>query len=228
VVASVEASAYADLFARVYGEGVFTNVEAAYDDIADAIAAYEATADVNRFTSKYDFVAQGKATFTEAEARGQEVFTTSGKCVTCHAIDPLADGTPPLFTTFGYANVGAPKNPALPFYDLPADYNPDGKDFVDRGLGAVLGKPEQDGKHKIPTLRNIDRTAPYMHNGVFRTLDEVVRFLSTRDTDPSWGAPEVAENVTSTVGKLGLTEAEISDLVAFLRTLSDGYVPTGK
>jgi len=79
----------------------------------------------------------------------------------------------------------------------------------------------------VPTLRNIALTAPYMHNGVQTTLTEVVEFYSTRDTDPArWGPPEVAENVNvEELGDLGLTAVEIDDIVAFMATLTDGWVP---
>lgn len=232
VVASVKASVYADLFERLYGEGIFDKTDAAYDNIADAIAAFEASSDVVRFTSKFDFVKQGKATFTDAESRGRDLFENDmkGKCSVCHTTKAIDDKTPALFTNFTYENLGVPKNPTLPFYDMPAEYNPDGKNFVDRGLGPIINKPSENGKFKVPTLRNIARTGPYMHNGVFKTLREIVEFYNTRDSNPAkWGPPEVTENVNKTdLGDLKLTDAEIDDIVAFMLTLTDGYVPPGK
>lgn len=229
VVASVQASAYADLFARLYGDGIFATPDAAYDKIAEAIALYEGTDEVVRYTSKFDFVAKGQATFTTAEAHGKELFEMKAKCAACHTTEPLADGKPPVFTDFTYDNLGVPRNPTLPFYDMPPEYNPDGANFVDRGLGGSLKKPEHDGKFKVPTLRNIDKSGPYMHNGVFATLREVVQFYNSRDVDPAWPPPEVPENVNKMeLGNLQLTDAEVDDIVAFLRTLSDGYVPVGK
>jgi cytochrome c peroxidase len=75
----------------------------------------------------------------------------------------------------------------------------------------------------VPTLRNIAKTAPYMHNGVFKTLKEVVDFYNKRDVG-SFDLPEVAENVNKDeLGNLGLTDAEVADIVAFLGTLTDGY-----
>lgn len=120
VVASVKASAYADLFERLYGDGIFDDVEKAYDNIADAIASFEASSEVVRFTSKFDAVAAGKATFTEAEARGKVLIEDENKtkCGSCHLYIPLDDGTPPLFTDFTYENLGVPKNPTLPFYEI--------------------------------------------------------------------------------------------------------------
>ena len=105
-------------------------------------------------------------------------------------------------------------------------------DFVDLGLGGELGEAAQNGKFKVPTLRNIALTAPYMHNGALASLEEVVLFYSTRDVrrpgGAPWPAPEVAQNMNTTeLGNLGLTEAEMNDIVAFLKTLTDGYVPPG-
>lgn len=150
------------------------------------------------------------------------------KCAFCHTIEPLADGTPPLFTDFGYDSVGAPRNPDNPFYRMPPQFNPSGADWVDLGLGRTLQDPRHNGRFKTPTLRNIARTAPYMHNGVFKTLREVVDFYNTRDVKTTWPPAEVPETINKKeMGNLQLTEAEVDDLVAFLRTLTDGHVPPG-
>jgi cytochrome c peroxidase len=203
-------------------------VDAAYDHIADAIAAFERSAEVNPFTSKYDSYLKGEASLTDAEQRGLALYEdeTKGNCAACHPSRSTTD-VPPLFTDFTYDNLGVPRNPENPFYDLPAEFNPDGEGFVDLGLGTTVELASENGKFKVPTLRNIALTAPYMHNGVLATLTEVVEFYSTRDTDPArWGAPEVAENVNvDELGDLGLTAAEIEDIVSFLGTLTDGWVP---
>jgi len=95
--------------------------------------------------------------------------------------------------------------------------------FVDLGLGGVVKKPEENGKFRVPTLRNTAVTAPYIHNGVFKTLRQVVAFYNTRDVGP-WPAPEVSQNVNrEELGNLGLTEQEVEDIAVFLRTLTDGY-----
>jgi cytochrome c peroxidase len=102
--------------------------------------------------------------------------------------------------------------------------NPDGAGFVDLGLGGVLNNPEEHGKFRVPTLRNIARTGPYMHNGLFSTLREVVLFYSARDVGP-WPPPEVPQNVNrEELGNLGLTAREIDDIVTFMETLTDGYM----
>lgn len=212
-----------------------------YDRIARSIAAFEASAESNRYSSKFDAWRAGRATLTQEEMQGWVLFVGKGRCQTCHAVT----GPNPAFTDFTYANLGVPKNPANPVYAR----NPG---FIDQGLGAYLatvggmgGDPSTEmGKHKVPTLRNVDlRGAPdaakaYMHNGVFKTLEQVVHFYNTRDVLPRcestpapvfgvncWPAPEVRQNMnTDRMGNLGLTAAEERALVTFLRTLSDGYV----
>ncbi len=161
-------------------------------------------------------------------------------CAACHPSQPGPGGEPPLFTDFTYDNLGVPKNPQNPFYDMPPQFNPDGPDFVDTGLGGFLATvpeyadlaEENLGKQKVPTLRNVDmRPSPdfvkaYTHNGFFKTLEDVVHFYNTRDVE-DWPPPEVPQNVnTDELGELGLAaEEEEEAIVAFLRTLTDGYVP---
>lgn len=90
----------------------------------------------------------------------------------------------------------------------------------------------QDGKFKVPTLRNIARTAPYMHNGYFKTLRGVVAFYNDRERSPParamsarpgrWPKPEIRRNLNNDeMGKLGLSEQEVDDIVAFMLTLND-------
>ena len=229
VVAKVQQSAYAGLFREVFGAEAFADPNRAYDFVADAIAAYERTHELNPFSSKYDLFLQGKAELTDQEMRGLVLFedVEKGKCAECHPSRPDSDEELPLFTDFTYDNLGVPKNPENPYYYLPKSLNPDGAKFVDLGLGGVVNKPEENGKFKVPTLRNIALTSPYMHNGIFKTLRQVVVFYNTRDIGP-WPAPEVPENVNrEELGDLGLTEQEVDDIVAFLLTLTDGYEPKG-
>jgi cytochrome c peroxidase len=231
VIQAVRNSDYANLFEQVYGAGSLDNTEAAFDQIADAIAAFENSDEVSPFTSKFDAFLAGQVALTAQETRGLNVFQGIGQCADCHLL--------PLFTDHTYSNLGVPRNPDNPFYDQPPEFNPDGAAFVDLGLAAnprVL-LPSENGKFKVPTLRNVAITPPYMHNGVFQTLEEVVNFYNTRDVlpqcDPAgipgmncWPAPEVADNVdTLRMGNLGLSSQEVADVVAFLQTLTDGFVP---
>lgn len=220
VVEKVRNADYVDLFYQVYGENSLDDASSAFGLIADAIAEFEGAEQVSPFTSKFDYFFSGQVQLTDQERRGFVLFDGKGLCFSCH---PL-----PLFTDYSYRNLGVPKNPDNPFYDMPAEFNPDGENFIDLGLGAnpeVLSSLE-NGKFKVPTLRNIRLTPPYMHNGVFQTLEEVMDFYNTRDVDPTWPPPEVAENMdTELLGDLGLTADEIADIIVFLDTLTDGYTP---
>ncbi len=225
VVDKVRNSEYADHFKEVFGAGAFDDPNKAYDMIADAIAEYEKSSEVNQFSSKYDLYLAGKVALTEQERRGLELFEDEdkGNCAECHPSQPGDDGTPPLFTDFTYDNLGVPQNPENPFYYLPKELNPDGVYFIDLGLGGELNKPSENGKFKVPSLRNIAKTTPYLHNGIFKNLRQVVVFYNTRDIGP-WAPPEVRTNVNrEELGDLGLTEQEVDDIVAFLQTLTDGY-----
>jgi cytochrome c peroxidase len=222
VIADVESSDYAWLFKAVYGPDAFADVDVAYHNVADAIATFEASRLVNTYSSKYDAYAAGlKWALTAKEKRGLKLFNGKALCNQCH---PSA-GRKALFTDFSYDNLGLPANPA--FTEPPLGFAA----VPDLGLGAFLRTadyPEEvaelsDGAFKVPTLRNVGKTAPYGHNGVFRTLSEIVHFYNTRDVpEAGWAPPEVPQNVNvGELGDLGLTAAEESDIVAFLRTLDD-------
>jgi len=127
-----------------------------------------------------------------------------------------------------------------PFYNEP-EWNPAGANWVDTGLGGFLeaaGYPvdvymAEWGKQKVPTLRNVDLRPTkhfikaYAHNGYFKSLEEIVHFYNTRDVPGAgWPEAEVAVNINTTeMGNLGLTKGEELAIVAFLETLSDGYIP---
>ena len=242
VVTKVKQANYALLFRKVYGQGVFDDTDDAFNKIADALAAFERTAIFKPFSSKYDYYLAGKVQLTVQEKRGLKLFEDpdKGNCAACHPNRPMEDGTPPLFTDFTYDNLGVPRNPSNPFYVAARQHNPDSKRFVDLGLGQAVGDSGQYGKLKVPTLRNIAVTAPYMHNGYFKTLEGVVDFYSNRDIKPvcksqwvtdtnalkigCWPMAEVAENVNfAELGELNLSKQEINDIVAFLKTLTDHY-----
>jgi cytochrome c peroxidase len=225
----------------------------AYDHIARAIAAYERSGEVNPFSSKFDRYLAGNAVLSREEQAGLELFDGRGKCSACHPHERGPGGEPPLLTDFTFDNLGVPRNAENPWYRNPG--NPAGPRWVDEGLGGFLAtRPEwrsaaaeNIGKHKVPTLRSVDRrpegdfVKAYMHNGYFKTLSGLVHFYNTRDAKAvcrtwlperealarnCWPAPEVKANVnTDELGRLGLSQAEERAIVAFLRTLSDGYTP---
>lgn len=248
VLMQVASSKYAGFWEEVWGEpisyGTPSDIEENYDRIGLSIAAYEASSEVNQFSSKYDLYLAGdpEVELTEQEALGLELFEGKAMCSACHP----SEGPAPLFTDFSYDNLGTPKNPNNPFYGMDevnlddgTPINPEGDGWIDMGLGGFLeNHPNPDwmamaaenyGKHKVPTLRNVDKRPgkrfpkAFMHNGVFKSLKEVVHFYNTRDVE-AWPPPEVAENVnTDELGDLGLTDEEEDAIVAFLKTLSDGY-----
>lgn len=247
VCVKVASSKIADLWEPVWGEPLAcvsdVDVETNYDRIALAIAAYEDSDEVNPFDSKYDHWLAGKAELTDQEAWGLELFEGKAMCAACHTSQPGANGEPPLFTDFTFDNLGVPKNPENPFYDMDevllddgSPINPEGDAWIDPGLGGFLltlptyatYSADNWGKHKVPTLRNVAKgnfPKAYMHNGVFKSLAEVVHFYNTRDVE-AWPPPEVADNVNSNeLGDLGLTAEEEDAIVAFMKTLSDGFKP---
>ena len=216
-----------------------------YDAIGLSVASYEASVEVNAFSSKFDV-----AKLSKMERRGSSLFRSKGKCSRCHT----ANGKEPLFTDFTFDNLGLPQNPE----------NPAGTDpgFVDPGLGGFLMSAGYDedvydeewGKQKVPTLRNVGKgsceTEPdnddcivkaYGHNGYFKTLAGIVHFYNTRDVKPvclglytemealdknCWPEPEISENVNDDeLGDLGLSAEDEAAIVAFLNALSDGYIP---
>jgi cytochrome c peroxidase len=239
VVTKVRQQGYAALARAAYGEQALDDVDAAFARMGQALAAYEGTEGFHPFASKFDNVLRGKEAFNEQEARGFALFKDpeKGNCLACHAGKAASkDPADWLFTDFTFDNVGVPRNTAIP-----ANADPS---FFDLGLGARADLPPEqrealEGAFKVPTLRNVARTAPYMHNGYFKELRDVVRFYVTRDTNPELWYPkgqafnDLPERARKNVNvdevpydrKPGqqprLSEEEIDAVVAFLKTLTD-------
>ncbi len=214
---------YYSLYKEVFGE--ITDSITAFNNIATAIAAFERSPDLNPFTSKYDYYLKGQASLTAEELRGLQLFIDEkkGKCGNCHIADPDPVSGKILFTDFTYDNIGVPKNPANPFYSIPTSFNPLGSRAIDYGLGGFLSNRQNFGQFKVPTLRNAAVSGPYFHNGFFKTLDEVVHFYNKRDVEP-FPSAELPGNVNhDELGDLQLTPEEEKDIVAFIKTLTDGF-----
>lgn len=208
---------------------------------------------------------------SDVELRGLAAFNdpTRANCASCHSLKPGSAGYP-LFTNFGYDNLGIPKNPENPFYLMPQKWNPAGVDWIDYGIGGYLKNAgyapdvyeKELGKFKVPTLRNVDLRSSsdfvkaYGHNGYFKSLDEIVMFYAWRGLTMNGGlglggsgmdcnmmggggmgggmsgdmgrmcdpnlfpAPEVNQNLTP-MNHFNMMDQ--SSIVAFLKTLSDGY-----
>jgi cytochrome c peroxidase len=249
VVSLICADGYGGLLETVWGDFYDDycdtpdpdEVMAAYHQVGYAVAAFEGSPESNAFTSKYDQSLRGGGVkLTREEQRGLSLFKGKGKCTKCHTLGQ--GNTPALFTDFSFDNLGIPENPANPRYPV-----------ADPGLGGFLLSrsdyadmaEDEMGKHKVPTLRNVDlRPDPtdvkaYGHNGYFKSLWEIVHFYNTRDAKPvcagaytsaeaiaadCWPAPEIADNENrEELGDLGLSLEDEMAIVAFLRTLSDGF-----
>lgn len=239
VVNRVATSRYAGFFQGIFPDTDWNDVDGTYNNIARAIAAFERSRAVTRFNSKFDrFWKECRCAgidvsaigvsldpadvptqiLSRGELNGLALFNGKAGCAACHVSTDFEPGIiPPLFTDHTYDNLGIPTNPRV--YELAGGTPPD------LGLGGRLGETDQNGKFKVPTLRNVAKSAPYGHNGYFPTLDMLVNFYNLRDVPGSaWYElpPEVSENVNRTeMGDLSLSAREESWIVAFMHTLTD-------
>jgi cytochrome c peroxidase len=225
-----ENPAYLSSFTSLYGAAVFDDNNTAYAAMAEAIGKFEKTETFAPFDSRYDRYLKGEYTLTMQEDLGRSLFFSNANtnCANCHTLaSSPAEVANETFSNYEYHNLGVPANPAL--------FNHLGNDFVDTGLyrNPDVNDTAQRGKFKVPTLRNIALTAPYMHNGVFSQLETVLKFYEFRrdaasypinpETGLAWSDAEVTETIDTLhlpSSKL-LTEAKIDALIAFLKTLTD-------
>jgi cytochrome c peroxidase len=236
----VAASDAAPWLRLAFGEEVFAKPDRALSAMADSLAAFEQSPDFAPFSSKFDAVVRGLARFSEQEQRGQTLFTIAqkGNCAACHTLNSDSrDPRDSLFTDFGFHALGVPRNVDIARRDTP-DLG-----YCDALPETTPGRSRWCGWFKTPTLRNVALTAPYMHNGKFATLREAVAFYATRDTHPERWYPN-AEKFDDLPAHLranvdldtrpyhrrpgqrpALSDEDIDDIVAFLKTLTDGYVP---
>lgn len=159
--------------------------------IMQAIAQFERT--MISANSKYDKYKRGETTLTAEEKRGLDVYMLEekGDCFHCHSLGST-------FTDFEFRNTGLDSIP------------------VDRGRYLITLNPADDGKFRTPTLRNIAMTGPYMHDGRFKTLRECIEHYNTGFKYTKNLAPDLKH---ATKGRM--SEQDITDLIAFLRTLTD-------
>lgn len=228
LVAKIRQGSYWQDLMDYFKLGNSVSTQVVIDKITKAIVAYESSSDFVKFTSKYDYWLNAQVNLSYLEFLGFTLFerVDQGNCAACHTLKKFHADDRPLFTDFTYDNIGVPANKNNPYYAMASQYNPQGKKYIDYGLGNSprMKDAKYLGMFKVPTLRNIELTAPYMHNGVFKTLKEVVEFYNSRDVDTKWGKPAVPYNVNQQeLGDLKLTEIDIDALVAFMKTLTDGY-----
>lgn len=228
----MEDSDYVDSFKSLYGDDIWDNTDAAYEAMGDAIAAFEETDVFAPFDSKYDRSLTGDYLYDPLSkaALGKALFFSQQftNCATCHQLNANSSKTE-TFSGYEYHNIGVPEHQDVRL----ANGSVDG--FVDQGLldNDAVTDTAQTGKYKVPTLRNVAVTGPYMHNGMFADLDTVIRFYdhfldgSSNTLNPEtglvWADPEVSENISFTELEDGslLDEDDVDALVCFLRTLTD-------
>ena len=242
VIDKVAASSYAPLFRQEFGANIFLDTDAAFTQLGVAIEAFERSAPLQSFTSKYDAMVRAQATFTLPESRGMTLFMDAGKgnCAACHLMKPTS-GKPEdsLFSEFTYYATGLPRNNAIPrnadpsFYDLGLCGPERTAPVLPAGVLPGVTIDNFCGKFRMPTLRNVADRQAFMHNGVFRDLRDVVRFYAGRNVDAI--SNDLPARYQTNIEKIkppfnrrasdgpALTDPEINDIVAFLRTLSDGY-----
>jgi cytochrome c peroxidase len=249
VLERLKHAAYADDMKKLFGPYVFNEPSLALDEALFALARFQAEdPSFHPYDSKYDAVLAGKATLSEAEARGLKLFEDpkKGNCASCHIDKATLDGVfQPAFTDFQFEALGAPRN-----RDIPANSDPS---YYDLGLCGPLRKDYAAttaycGLFKTPTLRNTATRKVFFHNGVFHSLEEVLHFYVERETDPAKWYPKLADGTIDRYNDVppayrgnvdivdapfdskpadppALNDAEIADVIAFLKTLTDGYRP---
>lgn len=185
---------YPALFRQAFGIRRSSQIDSIL--VAKALAQFQRT--LISANAKFDRKMRGELAFTPQEQRGWTIFFDASmdvphsECAHCHA--------DPLFTTLEFANNGIDAVSSL-------------ERFPDRGRGAVTGNHYDNGMFRVPTLRNIALTAPYMHDGRFATLEQVI------DHYASGG--HYADNLNPNIMPLRLRPADKADLIAFLHTLTD-------
>ena len=213
----IKHASYYPKLEKLFGSAALADSQTIVFYAVTCLQAFEQSYQVNQFTSKFDFYLKGKVALSAQEMRGMQLFndTTKTKCSFCHLSKPVYYATTDkiLFTDYSYENLGLPKHPDL-------SGTP-----VDSGLAKFENNnPAEVGRFKTPTLRNVEKTAPYMHSGIFNTLEDVLKFYNERDINPDFAHPEVPATMnTEDLGNLHLTQQEIADIIAFLKTLTDGY-----
>jgi cytochrome c peroxidase len=243
VLAKVQAGHGAQ-FRAVFGTKLFDDKALAFKGVLMALEAYQQSpAEFYPYSSKYDAYLRNEALLSTQELRGLVAFNDpeKGNCARCHPSTKIK-GAFPQFTDFGFAAIGAPRN-----RDMPG--NADGR-YYDLGLCGPWRTDLQDrheycGLFRTPSLRNVARRPVFLHNGVFQSLTDVVRFYAERDTQPEkWysrapggrvlkfddlpAAYVVNVDIQAPFDRRAgdapaLNDQDIDDIVAFLHALNDGY-----
>lgn len=241
---------YVDGFRKLFGPNILSNPSLLISEAMFAVGRFQ-TEDqsFHAFTSKYDYWLEGKARLTHAELHGLQLFNDKDKanCAGCHLSQPSRDGLPPMFTDTQYEALGVPRNAAIPA-------NKDPK-FFDMGVCGPfrddLAKQTQYcGMFLTPTLRNVAGRQVFFHNGVYHDLKHVMDFYNLRNTNPDMIYPRDASGKVHKYDDIpaqyqanidvadapfdrkfgdqpAMTNQDIDDIIAFMKTLSDGYPRSG-
>ena len=223
---------YVAAFKAYFGDPIFEDPQAAYGAMTKSIAAFERTDEFAPFDSRYDRYLMGEVKFTKQEELGRTLFFSDqfSNCNECHQLRQIPGAERETFTNYEFHNIGTPVHTAV------RAANGNGERFADLGLLAntAVSSAEHAGKFKVPTLRNVAVTGPYMHNGVFKDLRTVVAFYNQYNTTAEsakinpetgrpWGRTQFPRTLSVeelTVGP-ALDDQRIDALVAFLKTLTD-------
>ncbi len=217
---------YIETFKSIYGKDIFNSDKKAYLAMTDAIEKFEMTEEFAPFDSKYDRYLKGEYDLTPLEDLGKSIFfsNNNSSCATCHVLKG-EDKKGETFTNYEYHNIGIPINKILRAKNGVKD--------IDKGLlnNPTVSDKKELGKFKVPTLRNVAVTAPYMHNGVFKDLRTVVEFydkynnkerLINQETGKPWADPEVKDTISHKELKAKKqNDRKIDALVAFMKLLTD-------
>src|SRR5882757_444534 len=242
VVAKLGQSAYAPEFREAFGADIFEHPERAFEAALSALEAFQQIPkEFYPFNSKYDAFLRGEIELSEPEEHGVALFKdpAKGNCASCHVVLSRA-GRPPVFTDYDFLNVGVPRNPRIA-----ANADPT---YFDLGLCGparrdLASSRQYCGFFRAPTMRNVAVRDSFFHNGVFNSLRDVLQFYVERDIHPEkWYSrnpdgsvhafddlpPGYADNIDRDApldrvagGSPALTESEIDELIAFLKTLND-------
>ena len=237
---------YAQRFVELFGAGVMRNQRLLIAEAMFAVARYQVEEQsFHPYSSKYDYWLEGKTRLSESELRGLQLFNDPDKanCAGCHTSAPSRDGLPPLFTDHQFEALGAPRNAALAGNRDP--------DYFDLGVCGphrtdMIEQTQYCGMFLTPTLRNTATRHAFFHNGVFKALEQVLDFYNFRDTNPEKLFPRAADGTVLKYDDLpekyhanvdvtdppfdrhlgdepAMTEQDEADIIAFLKTLTDGY-----
>ncbi|NEV01104.1 cytochrome-c peroxidase [Bradyrhizobium sp. UFLA 03-164] len=248
VAQKLRQASYAPRFAELFGAGVFDNTRLLISEAMFAVARYQVEEpSFHPYSSKFDYWLEGKARLSESELRGLQLFNDPDKanCGGCHTSAPTRDGLPPLFTDHQYEALGAPRNAALG--------NNRDPDYFDLGVCGpyrtdVAEQTQYCGMFLTPSLRNTATRRVFFHNGVFTSLEQVLDFYNFRDTNPDKVYPRAADGTVRKYDDLpekhhgnvdvsdppferhpgdtpAMTAKDEADIIAFLKTLTDGYQP---